>query len=92
MLNSDMRLIAIILLSFVYSTVTDIDGNVYETVQIGNQLWMAENLKVTHYNNGDDIQYSESEDDIWIVWHNGGTIGQGMYGYYNNESNVLTVL
>ncbi len=39
----------------VENTVTDIDGNVYQTVTIGNQVWMAENLRTTRYRNGDLI-------------------------------------
>ena len=35
--------------------VIDIDGNIYNIVIVGEQIWMQENLKVTHYRNGDEI-------------------------------------
>lgn len=38
-------------------TVSDIDGNIYHTITIGTQTWMVENLKTTHYRNGDPITH-----------------------------------
>jgi len=45
-------------------SVTDYDGNVYDTVKIGTQVWLKENLKTTHYRNGDPIP-KVIVDTIW---------------------------
>ena len=62
------------------TTVTDIDGNVYETIQIGDQEWMAENLKVTHYRDGTAIT-NVSDNIAWTV-----TTTEA-YCIYNNNAN-----
>ena len=58
---------------------TDIDGNKYNTVTIGTQCWMQENLKTTRYRNGDPIITGLSEVD----WY--GTTS-GAYVIYNNDN------
>ncbi len=58
--------------------VEDIDGNCYETVQIGEQLWMAENLKTTRYNNGDEIPTGFTNSD-WQDLHDTETGAFAVY-------------
>lgn len=65
-------------------TVTDIDGNVYATVKIGNQWWMAENLRVTHYRNGDEIPVVTVNDTWW-------TLAYGACCSYDNSVDNLAV-
>lgn len=65
-------------------TVTDIDGNVYQTIKICDQWWMMENLKVTHYRNGEPIPFV-IEDGTW------SGLAYGAYCEYANSSdNVST--
>jgi uncharacterized protein (TIGR02145 family) len=65
----------------VLTTVTDIDGNVYLTVTIGTQVWMAENLKTTKLIDGSAIPLVTDT----TVWSNLITPG---YCWYNNDSNT----
>ena len=65
-------------------TVTDFDGNVYDTVHIGTQIWMKQNLNVTHYSNGEIIP---NVTDI-SAWRN---LTTGAYcDYDNTPSNSTT--
>lgn len=68
------------------SILTDIDGNVYNTVRIGNQTWMAENLKTTHYADGTEIQLVESS----ISWDALGDSDIAMCYYDNSSANADT--
>lgn len=65
------------------STVTDIDGNVYHTVKIGNQVWTVENLRTTKYNDGSPIPHITD-----TAWAN-DTLGA--YCYYNNTTNADSI-
>ena len=65
--------------------VTDIDGNVYQTVKIGGQWWMAENLKTTRYRNGDAL-LKVTHSSEWAGLESGA-----FCSYNNDDSNVSTV-
>ena len=69
------------------STVTDIDGNIYNTVTIGSQCWIAENLKTTRYRNGEEI--SNPDCVVNFALENWAGISYGAYIWidlsYNNK-------
>ena len=64
-------------------TVTDYDGNKYQTVKIGNQVWMIENLKTTHYADGTSIPLVEDNG----TWDDLGYTDKA-YCYYDNSSSI----
>jgi len=65
-----------------YGTMTDQDGNVYKTVTIGTQTWMAENLRTTKYNDGTAVSNATTE---WA------SLTTGAYCNYNNTTDIDTI-
>lgn len=78
--------------------VTDIDGNCYDAVEIGNQVWMAENLRTTHYSDGTEIplgspnNYTDpitSYTSPYRYYPNGFSYNVSSYGYLYNRPAVM---
>ncbi|TVR38394.1 MAG: PEGA domain-containing protein [Cryomorphaceae bacterium] len=72
------------------NSVTDIDGNEYKTIKIGNQIWMSENLKTGRYRNGDPIpnisqrkEWRTSEQGGWC-WYDNNSEYENPYGKLYN--------
>ena len=78
----------------IYGYIQDIDGNCYKTIQIGDQTWMAENLKTTRYNDGSPIPNVVDPDEwinLLIKSHDPSTHEltyeiTGAFCWYNNDS------
>ncbi len=70
-----------------FAQAVDFDGNSYPTVQIGSQIWMAQNLRVTHYSNGDAIP----EISDYGVWANldDNNIDDAFCWFDNDTSNAI---
>jgi uncharacterized protein (TIGR02145 family) len=68
-----------------YNTMTDQDGNIYKTIAIGTQTWMAENLRVTTYRDGTTIPELRSGQE----WN---TAEKGAFCNYNNTASADTIL
>jgi uncharacterized protein (TIGR02145 family) len=79
------------------TTVTDIDGNDYNIVTIGSQVWMAENLKVTKYNDNTTIPLI-TDNSTWTTlttsaycWYNNDLVNKSKYGALYNWFAVASV-
>jgi uncharacterized protein (TIGR02145 family) len=69
----------------VYGAMTDQEGNIYKTIVIGTQEWMAENLYTSIYSNGDEIP-TNLDDSTWQNSVNGA------WAFPNNDENLTCPL
>ena len=72
------------------ATVTDVDNNTYNTVQIGNQCWMKENLRTTHYSDGTSIPLGSSTSNTTAYYYVDDNVSNvSTYGYLYNWKAVM---
>lgn len=71
--------------------ITDIDGNSYPTVLIGGQCWMAADLKVSKYPNGDPIPYIDDDTTWGALADNNTADAYSFYGDSNNDANNIDI-
>jgi uncharacterized protein (TIGR02145 family) len=78
------------------TNLTDIDGNTYNVITIGTQVWMAENLKTTKYRDGnpitqvtDDTQWANRTSEAYC-WYNNDIANKNTYGALYNWYTVNT--
>jgi uncharacterized protein (TIGR02145 family) len=98
-------LISCVLLTLIYSCkkddnnnqIKDIDGNVYTSVTIGTQVWMVENLKTTHLNDGtpilnpiDGVEWPSTSIAPAYCWYNNDIQNKSIYGALYNFYSVQT--
>ena len=62
--------------------IEDADGNIYNTTEIGTQIWMSSNLRTTKYNDGADITLI-TDNTEWDITNINGEIPA--YCWYNND-------
>ena len=80
----------------IYDSIEDVEGNVYKTIQIGTQIWMAENLRTTKLNDGTDIHFVPAGEHwnepspAYCVWYNG--FYGAIYNFYTVSTGKLCPL
>jgi uncharacterized protein (TIGR02145 family) len=83
-MNNKKQLMAFAILTMTISTfaqVKDIDNNLYQTVMLNKNIWMAENLHVSRFRNGDTIPEAKTVEE----WENAGLKKQPAWCYYENN-------